>query len=70
MSMLLNGGHTGLYGGQGAGLSMVWQRAVADDARPSEDRQWQLASLASMLSLLLVLLSSREPFAFRLPALW
>lgn len=70
MSMLLNGGHTSLYGRQGAGLSRVWQRAVAEDARQPAGRQWQLNSLASLLSLSLVLLLSREPFAFKLPAVW
>jgi hypothetical protein len=67
---MLNAGHTGLYGRQGAGLATAWQRALADEARMPDEPKWHLNSLCSLLLLSVVLLLSREPFAFKLPSAW
>ncbi len=67
---MLNAGHTGLYGRQSAGLATAWQRAVADEARMPQGAKWQLNSLCSLAVLSVVLLLSREPFAFKLPSAW
>ena len=67
---ILNAGHAELHGRQGAGLSMVWQRALVDEARVHDKRGWNLAWLSFALFVCLVLLLNREPFAFKLPAAW
>lgn len=69
MSML-NAGHTRLYGSESSGLSMVWQRAVADEARAPAEGQWSLSAMASILLLLAAFVVSREPLVLELSAAW
>ena len=69
MSML-NAGHTGLYGSESSGLFMVWQRAVADEARAPAEGPWSLSAMTSILLLLAVFVVSREPLVLELSAAW
>jgi hypothetical protein len=69
MSPFLDGGHGRLYGRHEAGLSMVWQRAVEDEARSPSDHRWALTLLAPALICALAMVLSRDPLALRLPPL-
>jgi hypothetical protein len=67
---MLNAGHNGLYGSQSSGLSMAWQRAVAEEGREPAESTWSLTAMTSMLILVAVFVVSREPLVLELPSAW
>ncbi len=69
MSML-NAGHTGLYGSQSSGLSVAWQRAVAEEGREPVESPWSLTAMTSMWILVAVFVVSREPLVLEPSSAW